>query len=299
MTVVDGSVTTSSIRSRRRAIAAAVTTVVVLAVSVTAGLSSSADGGAPVIFISRLSSAVSDAITGAGGALWWTYAFLLGAVAAFNPCGFALLPAYLGMYLGEGSRSSSAVARARRSLTIAVTVAAAFTVLFGAMGAVFGAASSVIVRALPWAGLAVGIVLVLVGGMSLAGRSIGRGLPERIAGSIGRGANERGMRGYVVFGVAYGVASLGCTLPLFLALTGTAVASAGTGAAVLAFVIYGMGMATALGLVTVVAGIVAFGVIGRIRPMTRFVSGAGSALLLLAGAYVVYYWLSAGRPLFG
>jgi cytochrome c biogenesis protein CcdA len=281
-------------------VVATVTTALVLMIAVTAGLASPTDGGAPVIFVNRLSSAIGDAITGAGGALWWTYAFLLGAVAAFNPCGFALLPAYLGMYLGEADRKSSSVAsRTRRSLTIAATVATAFTVLFGAMGAVFEVASSVIVRSLPWAGLGIGIVLILVGGMSLAGRSVGRGLPERVAGAIGRGANERGMRGYAVFGVAYGVASLGCTLPLFLALTGTAVASAGTGAAALAFLLYGAGMAAALGLVTVVAGIVTFGVIGRLRPITRFVAGAGSALLLLAGAYVVYYWLSAGRLLFG
>jgi cytochrome c biogenesis protein CcdA len=182
---------------------------------------------------------------------------------------------------------------------IAATVATAFTVLFGAMGAVFQVASSLIIGALPWAGLIVGVALILVGGASLAGRSFGGGLPERIAGSIGRGANERGMRGYAIFGMAYGVASLGCTLPLFLALTGTAVASAGTGAAVLAFVLYGAGMATALGLVTVAAGLVTFGVIVRLRPITRFVSVVGSTLLLLAGAYVVYYWLSAGRLLLG
>jgi cytochrome c biogenesis protein CcdA len=280
-------------------ILAAGTTVVVLAVAVAAGLASPTDGGAPVIFVSRLSSAIGDAITGAGGALWWTYAFLLGAVAAFNPCGFALLPAYLGMYLGEegGRRSSGVASRTRRSLTIAVTVATAFTALFGAMGAVFGVASSVIVRSLPWAGLVIGILLILVGGVSLAGRSIGRGLPQRVAGALGRGANERSTRGYAVFGLAYGVASLGCTLPFFLALTGTAVASAGTGAAVVAFVLYGAGMAAALGVVTVVAGIVTFGVLGRLRRMTRFVSVMGSGLLLLAGAYVVFYWLSAGRPL--
>jgi len=58
-------------------------------------------------------------------------------------------------------------------------------------------------------------------------------------------------------------------------------------------------MATALGLVTVVAGLVTFGVIGRLRPIARFVTGVGSVLLLLAGASVVYYWLPAGRLLLG
>lgn len=279
---------------------AAVTTMAVLTVAVAAGLASPTDGGVPVIFVSRISSAVGGAITGAGGALWWTYAFLLGGVAAFNPCGFALLPAYLGLYLGEeGGRSSSLASRARRSLSVAAVVAAAFTVLFGAMGAVFAIGSSVVVRSLPWAGLLIGVVLIVVGGMTLAGRSVDQGLLRRMAASLGRGANERRTRGYAAFGFAYGVASLGCTLPLFLALLGTAVASAGTWAAVGAFALYGVGMAATLGIVTVVAGMVTFGVIGRLRSMTRFVSGVSSALLLLSGAYVVYYWLSAGRLLLG
>jgi cytochrome c-type biogenesis protein len=286
--------------SRRRAVVAIVTTATVLLVALSAGLLSSTDGGAPVILVTRLSAAIDDAVTGLGGALWWTYAFLLGAVAAFNPCGFALLPAYLGLYLGEGDgRGSSLGSRTRRSLRVAATVAIAFTVLFGAMGAIFGMASSAIARSLPWAGLVVGVLLVLAGGASMAGLSPGRDLTSRLAGSIGRGANESGIRGYAVFGLAYGVASLGCTLPLFLALTGTAVASAGTWAAVAAFVLYGAGMAAALGIVTLVAGIVTFGVLGTLRPASRFVSGVGSVLLLLSGAYVVYYWLSAGRLLLG
>ena len=291
--------------SRPRTIAAIVTTAIVLAVAFSAGLSSPTDGGAPVIFVSRLSATIGNAITGAGGSLWWTYAFLLGAVAAFNPCGFALLPAYLGLYLGdEGGQGSSLGSRARRSLVVAMTVATAFTVLFGAMGAVFGIASSVIVRALPWAGLVVGVLLILAGGVSLAGRPFGgrpfgHDLPVRLAGSIGRRANEPSSRGYAVFGLAYGLASLGCTLPLFLALMGTAVASAGTWAAALAFVLYGAGMAATLAVVTLVAGLVTVEMIGRLRPMTRFVARVGSGLLLISGAYVVYYWLSAGRLLFG
>jgi cytochrome c-type biogenesis protein len=123
-------------------------------------------------------------------------------------------------------------------------------------------------------------------------------LPQRLADRLGRGANERGSRGYAAFGLAYGAASLGCTLPLFLGLIGTATAAGGGGAAVVAFALYGAGMAAVLGVLTVAAGIVSFGVLARMRALTRFVSGLGAALLLLSGAYVVYYWLSAGRLLF-
>src|SRR5262245_41539254 len=94
-------VTSSDARpgSRWRAWIAVVTTLLVLSVAVTAGLLSSSDGGTPVILVERISSAIGGLTSGA--TIWWVYAFLLGVVAAFNPCGFALLPAYLGLYLND------------------------------------------------------------------------------------------------------------------------------------------------------------------------------------------------------
>jgi hypothetical protein len=90
-----------------RVLTAGATTILVLSIAVIAGLTSDTTGGTPVIFVSRLSSAIDGVATRAGG-VWWSYAFLLGAVAAFNPCGFALLPAYLGLAwrIPEAARAS-------------------------------------------------------------------------------------------------------------------------------------------------------------------------------------------------
>ena len=280
--------------SRRRIWAVAVT-VLVLGVAVTAGLLSSPEGGTPVIFVERISSAISSLTSGAGSSVWWVYAFLLGIVAAFNPCGFALLPAYLGLYLNEGNTGKSFAARTRRSLAVSAVVAVAFTLLFGVTGALFSLASSLIVRLLPWVGLGVGVLLIIAGGMSLGGRSLGLVTAQQVASKVGRDATSPGTRGYAAFGLAYGLASLGCALPLFLALLGTAVAGGGTWSAVVAFALYGVGMATTLGVLTLAAGIVSFGILARLRGVGRFVSGLGAVLLLASGAYVVYYWLTAGR----
>jgi cytochrome c biogenesis protein CcdA len=272
-------------------------TLIVLAVAVIAGLTSPTTGGSPVIFVERISSAISNTASRIGE-VWWVYAFALGAVAAFNPCGFALVPAYLGLYLRDDLTRSGLGARVSRSVAVAIVVGATFTALFGAVGAIFEAASAPIVRSLPWIGLGVGVVLIVTGGLALSGRHIASSLPQRLAASIGRGAGVTGMRGYVAFGLAYGAASLGCTLPLFLALMGTASATSRLyGAAVIAFVLYGAGMAAALGVLTVVAGVASFGILQRLRGFVRIVTTLSAALLLLSGAYVVYYWLTAGRLL--
>ena len=148
--------------SRRRAWLGVATTLLVLSAAVGAGLLASPDGGTPVIFVERISSAIGGLTSGAGGTIWWVYAFLLGVVAAFNPCGFALLPAYLGLYLNDQQAGDDLAARTKRSLKVSLVVAGAFTVLFGATGALFSLASTLIVRLLPWVGLGVGLVYMAV-----------------------------------------------------------------------------------------------------------------------------------------
>lgn len=290
--------TVEGLSSRTRVLLAAAVTFLVLAIAAIAGLTSPTTGGTPVIFVDRISSWLSGFASHAGE-IWWAYAFALGAVAAFNPCGFALLPAYLGLYLRDGATSSGIGARLSRSIGIAAVVGATFTALFGAVGAVFEMGSAPIVRALPWIGLGVGVLLVMIGGLALSGWHIAPGTPQRLAARMGRGAGTPGMRGYAAFGLAYGAVSLGCTLPLFLALMGTATAASGRISAVIAFALYGAGMASVLGVLAVVAGVASFAILGRVRSFARIVSALGAGLLLLSGAYVVYYWLTAGRLLLG
>jgi hypothetical protein len=86
---------------RRRVPAAATITLALLTAAVVAGLVAAPDGGAPVIFVKRVSSAIGETVTRAGGALWWTHAFVLGSFAAFNPCGSRSFPPKLGLYLAD------------------------------------------------------------------------------------------------------------------------------------------------------------------------------------------------------
>lgn len=283
-------------RSRRRVILGATAASVVLVGAVAAGLSSPAYGGAPVLFVERISSALSGIAFGHGA--WWVYAFLLGAVAAFNPCGFALVPAYVGLYVSDVATGGDTASRLRRAVVVSGTVAGAFMVLFGVMGAILTFTSGVLVRALPWIGLVIGVLLILAGGLVLGGRTLVLRRPEEAANKLGSRAGGEGLQAYGAFGLAYGLASLGCALPLFLALAGTASAIGGSASAAAAFLLYGAGMATVLSVITLAAAL-GSDVFARIRGFVRVVSGVGGVLLLISGGYVVYYWLSAGRLLFG
>lgn len=73
------------------------------------------------------------------------YAFGAGMVSAVNPCGFAMLPVYLTLYLGAKEsefRQKSVFFRLLKAFWIAFVVTAGFALLFGLVGAIVSAGGS-------------------------------------------------------------------------------------------------------------------------------------------------------------
>ena len=225
------------------------------------------------------------------------YAFGAGMVSTVNPCGFAMLPAYLGLYLGTGEErfvQTGVLRRFVQALVVTSAVSGGFVVLFGVVGLVIAASGSLVVGAFPWIGLGIGILLAAMGLWLLTGHTLYTGWTERLAARLGT-PGQPGVRGFFAFGVAYGTASLSCTLPIFLTVVGSAVTVQDLPSAVIQFVSYALGMGLVIAVLTV--GLVLFKgtVVGRLRKTLPYFQTFSAWLLLLAGAYIVYYWLTEGQ----
>ena len=225
------------------------------------------------------------------------YAFGAGMVSTVNPCGFALLPAYLGLYLGRGTErfnQTSAWRRFPQALLVAAAVSAGFIVLFGLAGLVIAATGTVLVRAVPWVGLGVGLLLVATGIWLLSGHTLYSGLAERLAARLGD-PRQVGIRGFFGFGLVYGTASLSCTLPIFLTVVGSGFAVRGFVAATAQFVSYALGMGLVIAVLTLGLALFTGAMLGVLRKALPYFRTLSAVLLLLAGAYIVYYWLTTGQ----
>lgn len=269
----------------------------VLGLAVAAGLLAPSVSAGPLIGVESLSARISGMLLSLGTKTPLGYGFVAGMVAAVNPCGFVLLPAYLGLYLGDDQHASGRYRPVRRALAVSVTVTASFMLLFGLAGVLAGLAAAALTSALPWIGAAVGAGLILLGGALASGRDIASPLGPRAARHLAGAAKIRGIPGYAAYGAAYGLASLGCTLPVFIGVVGTSLQLNGLAAAVGQFMLFGAGMGVVLGGLTLSTAWFGDGIIRRIRHLTRYVAWASAVLLWLAGAYVVYYWLISIRLL--
>ena len=269
----------------------------VLALAVAGGVRSSPAGLGPLIFVESLSARVSGILLSLGTKAPLGYAVVAGMVASVNPCGFVLLPAYLGYYLGEDRGAGGGHGRTRRALAVSATVTASFALLFGLAGVLAGLAASAVSSSLPWIGIAIGVCLILLAGFLASGRELTASLAPRMAHHLGAATRSRGLGGYAAYGTAYGLVSLGCTLPVFLAVVGTSLQLHGPADAAGQFVLFGIGMGAVLAALTIATAWFGDGLLKRAQALRRHVGWASAALLWLAGAYIIYYWLTAVRLL--
>ena len=103
------------------------------------------------------------------------FAFTAGLFATVNPCGWAMLPSFVSYYLGsreEGYEQKPLASRAIEGLYLGLLVTAGFLAVFGTAGIVISAGLRVVVKYIPFAALAVGVALIALGLLLLAGKNL-------------------------------------------------------------------------------------------------------------------------------
>ncbi|MBI3648643.1 MAG: cytochrome c biogenesis protein CcdA [Actinobacteria bacterium] len=214
-------------------------------------------------------------------------AFAAGLVATVNPCGFALLPSFISYYLGAGSPQDDRPGHVSDGLVVGLVLTAGFLLVFASVGLVFSLGARAVLRFLPWVTVVIGLVLMVLGLWLLAGRHLALRLP-----GLRHGSGGAGYRSIFAFGVAYGVGSLSCTLPIFLVVIGAGLAQGSASGILGVFAAYGLGMATVLMLLCLATAGFRDVLIRRTRLVMPYMSRISGGLLVLSGAYVAYYWLS-------
>ncbi|NQW22352.1 MAG: cytochrome c biogenesis protein CcdA [SAR202 cluster bacterium] len=251
-------------------------------------------------FVEGLSGSSSSKLGGWGLLAPLGFAFAVGMASAVNPCGFAMLPAYLGLYLGDAedeAGESHPVKQLSQALVVGSAVTAGFVVLFGSVGLVIGlGARGFIVDVLPWLGLVIGVILALVGSWMIGGGKLYNGFAARAASKLGD-PGQVSMKGYFIFGISYGTASLSCTLPIFLSVVGTSLAVSSIFTSLGQFLLYALGMGVVIMALTIGMAFFKTAMVGALRKAMPYVAPVGSWLMVIAGMYIVFYWLTIGNLL--
>ena len=214
-------------------------------------------------------------------------AFAAGLVAAVNPCGFAMLPAYLLLVVrGQRPGERGGLAAVGRALAATVGMALGFLTVFGLFGALTISAASTVQRYLPYATVVIGIVLVALGVWLLSGRELTALTPRPFGPRWAPDVRLGSMFGY---GVSYAIASLSCTIGPFLAVTAAGLRAGSFVTSVAIYAAYVAGLTSVVGVLAIAAAMGGSALADRLRRILPFVNRISGVLLVLVGLYVAYY----------
>jgi cytochrome c biogenesis protein CcdA len=230
--------------------------------------------------MSVLATAAAGAVSGPV-----LYGFTLGLVGAVNPCGFPLLPAYLVVSAAE-ARSVPLARRAAAALASGAAATVGFLAVFGVLGAAVEA-GGVALGWVPWVMVPVSAAMVLGGIAGAAGRLPAVHLP------MPRWTRSRHrMVAMAGFGVAYALASLTCSLPVFLFGVAGAFTRQGPATGIPVAVAYALGMGLVVTAVSVAGASSQVVRLTRLRAWQPVATRVAAAAVAVVGAYLMLYWLA-------
>ncbi len=214
--------------------------------------------------------------------------FGAGLVAAMNPCGFAMLPAYLAYFVGV-NRSDDTTDTARnvfRGLIVGLTLTSGFVAFFGIIGALTSSliSTSTITQRGPWITLVISGLMVVLGIAMLAGFE-----PKISVPRLSKGGDSQSLISIFLFGVSYAVVSLGCASPVFFGSVSGSFSADGWFEGTMRFLAYALGMGLVITGLTLAVAMGRSGVTANMRRLLPHINRISGGFLIVAGVVLGFY----------
>jgi len=217
--------------------------------------------------------------------LWLSFGS--GLLAAVNPCGFVLLPTYLMYFLGVSGRPGTQRSTVRRALLVSAALSAGFMTIFVIVGGISRLFTDWLNQNAKYVALLIGIALVLLGVAMLFGYRLPFSTPK-----LDTGKRDQTVVSMYVFGLAYAVASIGCTLGPFSATVLGTIDTDGFFQGIIAVLLYGAAMSLLITTLTVTLALAHGGLLKSLRTGMKYVEIASAIVMILSGLYLTWYWFN-------
>lgn len=217
----------------------------------------------------------------------FAYSFMLGVLAAVNPCGFALLPNYLLYFLGAEPGATARQAPMREAIRVGMSVSSGFLAVFVVVGVVSRLFTQWIEQNAKYAALVIGVAIVATGVRMLSGWK------PRLFSPQGVSTVDRTWPSMFLYGVVYAVASIGCTIGFLTTAVFGSFSVHGVASGVVSVVLYGLGMSLLVTALTVTLAVARQGLLASLRRVLPVVNTLSALFMIATGAYLAWYWYVA------
>ena len=227
-------------------------------------------------------------------------AFSAGLVSFVNPCGFALLPVYITYYFkNEGLEKSTLFRRIFSSLVFGLMVSLGFVVVFSLIGVAVSYIGKGLLKYAGWFDLGIGVLLIIIGFIYLFNWNAKINISKLT--NLGEKMKSNKLRNkyssFFLYGMGFAIASLGCTLPIFLLVVTSALKANGIGEGVIVFLIYAAGMSLFMIIFSIAVAFSKTVIEKTLKKWMPYIYKLGALVVIIAGAYLIYNQVVLGRLL--
>ena len=210
-----------------------------------------------------------------------------GLIAAFNPCGFAMLPAYLAYFLGhELKNPPDGYQGFLNGIKVSMTLSAGFVFVFALVGILTNTViseNSIEERA-GYITLPIGLVLILLGLAMIRGYQPNIKIPGLHIKNF-----NRQLPSIFLFGVSYAIVSIGCSAPIFFITVGSSFSRDGVINGVAVFITYAIGMSIVVAFLTISLALTRTMIAKNMKRVLPYLSPISGLLLTAAGFFLASY----------
>lgn len=216
-------------------------------------------------------------------------AFSAGLVVAFNPCGAALLPSYLVYLL-----SAPGFAKSRQGwfvgLQSGLLISGGFALLFALAGWALYQFGHIVFLIAPIASLAMAVMLMILAWYLWSGHLPASGTLGIFSRRIEKIAKRGSPLSFLTYGMSYGLASLTCSLPVFLAVMAQGL-SQGRFVGI-NFLWFTFGMTVVVTTLSIMATTFNSLVNRFIQDAMPHIQKLSAGVMVLASGYLFWYWIA-------
>jgi cytochrome c biogenesis protein CcdA len=210
-------------------------------------------------------------------------AFSAGLLAVLAPCALPMLPSFVSFFMNSEEKKTSVVS----AVGFGITTVAGFLTVFLAIGILPSFAVNVVASKISLVSPFIGVILVILG-LGHLFTDVFYNLPVlKTAAPEGRG-----FKAFYLYGLGYGAASMACSFPVFVLLVLQSATAGGFVSILAMFLAYGLGSATILVPLTLALTFSREIIYQRLMAVLPHMKKINAAILILAGAYMIYYGLA-------
>ena len=210
-------------------------------------------------------------------------AYTAGILAVLAPCSLPMLPGYFSYYMGNEEKSGNIVS----AVVFGLVTVVGFLTIFIAIGILPSFAINMISSKISLVSPFIGAILIILG--------LGHLFSDifyKIPAIQTPAPKGRGYKAFYLYGLGYGAASMACSFPVFVLLVLQSASAGGFVSILLMFLAYGLGAATVLVPLSIALTFSREIIYQRLMAVLPHMKKINAAILILAGAYMIYYGLA-------